>query len=47
MSIFCELGCGVGNAFFPIKEKYPNLYIYGFDFSKTAIDLIKKHEKYD
>jgi methyltransferase-like protein 6 len=41
------MGCGVGNALFPIKEKYPQLKLFGFDFAKTAIDLLKKSQKYD
>lgn len=41
------MGCGVGNALFPIKEKLPHLKLYGFDFAKTAIDLIRKSDKYD
>jgi len=33
-----EAGCGVGNAAFPIaKLELPNLKIYGFDLSETAI----------
>lgn len=35
-----EAGCGVGNAIFPIaKLNLPNLYTFGFDLSKTAIEL--------
>jgi len=43
---FCELGCGVGNAFFPLIERFPNLICYGFDFSPRAIQMIKESEIY-
>ena len=42
----CEMGCGVGNAFFPLVEKYPNLICYGFDFSPRAIQMIEESESY-
>ena len=43
---FCELGCGVGNALFPILDKNPHLTLYGFDFAKTAIALIQNSPLY-
>lgn len=43
---FCELGCGVGNTFFPLLERFPNLKCYGFDFSPRAIQMIKESEAY-
>lgn len=43
---FCEMGCGVGNAFFPLVERFPNLVCYGFDFSPRAIQMIKESELY-
>ncbi|KAK8813080.1 hypothetical protein WA158_002672 [Blastocystis sp. Blastoise] len=42
-----EVGCGVGNAFFPLSETFPNLYIYAVDFSQNAINLIQNNPKYD
>jgi methyltransferase-like protein 6 len=42
-----EIGCGVGNAFFPLVEKYQNIKVFGVDISPKAIELIQKHEKYD
>ena len=37
-----EIGCAVGNTIFPLSEKYSeDLFIYGFDFSKNAIDLVR------
>ena len=44
-----EVGCGVGNTVFPIvrSNKNPNLYVYGCDFSSTAIDVLKQDPNYD
>lgn len=37
-----EIGCAVGNTIFPLSNKYrEDLFIYGFDFSKKAIELVK------
>ena len=43
---FCELGCGVGNTFLPLMERFPNLICYGFDFSPRAIQMIRESEMY-
>jgi methyltransferase-like protein 6 len=41
------MGCGVGNTLFPLKKNYPFFKkVYGFDFSKKAIDVIKTSEFY-
>lgn len=41
-----ELGCGVGNALFPLIDAVPKLTVYACDFSSTAIDLLKSNPKY-
>uniref|UniRef100_A0A2P2HXP2 Methyltransferase-like protein 2-A n=2 Tax=Hirondellea gigas TaxID=1518452 RepID=A0A2P2HXP2_9CRUS len=44
-----EIGCGVGNTIFPILKTNndPGLFVYGGDFSCTAIDIIKQHQDYN
>uniref|UniRef100_A0A0K0EDI8 tRNA N(3)-methylcytidine methyltransferase n=1 Tax=Strongyloides stercoralis TaxID=6248 RepID=A0A0K0EDI8_STRER len=42
---YLEVGCGVGNMLFPIKEFFPNWDVYGFDFSDNAINIIKEKGK--
>lgn len=42
-----EIGCAVGNTIFPLSVKYKeDLFIYGFDFSKKAIDLVSTLKPY-
>lgn len=38
-----ELGCGPGNTLFPLlaANENPELNLFGFDYSKVAIDLVK------
>lgn len=44
-----EIGCGVGNTVFPILEvnRDPGLFVYGCDFSPTAVSVLKDHKDYD
>ncbi|CAI5758941.1 unnamed protein product [Candida verbasci] len=43
-----EIGCGAGNTFFPILQQNENseLKIYGCDYSKVAVDLVKSNETF-
>ena len=44
-----EIGCGVGNTIFPLLETNDDagLFVYGADFSATAIDIVQQHKDYD
>ena len=42
-----DMGCGVGNSFYPLIVRVPNLYINAFDFSKRAINMSKTHPMYE
>lgn len=43
-----EVGCGAGNTFFPIlkQNQNKNLKIFGCDYSKVAVDLVKSDEAF-
>lgn len=43
-----EIGCGAGNTFFPIlqQNKNQNLKIFGCDYLKVAVDLVKENETF-
>lgn len=43
-----EIGCGAGNTFFPIlnQNSNPNLRIFGCDYLKVAVDLVKSNENF-
>lgn len=45
------MGCGTGNTLFPIlegtKKSRPNLFLWGCDFSKKAIEIVKQDSRYD
>lgn len=37
----------MGNAIFPLLELHPRLYVYAFDFAKSAIELLKTNPLYE
>ena len=41
-----EVGCGCGNAVWPLLELNPRLHVTAIDFAKSAIEIVKKHPKY-
>lgn len=41
-----EVGCGVGNAFFPLLDLIPSLFVYALDCSKNAIQVVQNHRSY-
>ncbi|XP_077977996.1 tRNA N(3)-cytidine methyltransferase METTL6-like [Glandiceps talaboti] len=45
--ILLEVGCGVGNALFPLLEESPSLFIYACDFSPRAVQFVKDNAYYD
>ena len=44
-----EVGCGAGNTFFPLKRQLKSLnsYIYAFDYSEKAIQVVQQNPEYD
>ncbi|KAI5479333.1 hypothetical protein MNV49_003852 [Pseudohyphozyma bogoriensis] len=44
-----EIGCGPGNTLFPLfsHNENPELKLHGFDFSKEAVDMVKKNPAFD
>ncbi|PQK11717.1 hypothetical protein BB8028_0003g03410 [Beauveria bassiana] len=46
--VILEIGAGAGNTAFPIlaNNKNPQLKIHACDFSKTAVEVMRKHEEY-
>ena len=41
-----QVGCGVGNALFPLLELSPHLRAWACDFAPSAIELVKAHPAY-
>ena len=41
--VLLEAGCGVGNTIFPLLRTHPALFAYAFDFSETAVSIVKAH----
>ncbi|BES93923.1 Methyltransferase domain [Nesidiocoris tenuis] len=42
-----EVGCGVGNLFYPLLEEGLHISVHACDFSPRAVDLVKQHPLYD
>ncbi|KAJ1922133.1 hypothetical protein IWQ60_006587 [Tieghemiomyces parasiticus] len=45
-----EIGCGAGNAFFPLlaeNQADPDYYAYACDFSETAVRVVRENALYD
>ncbi|XP_034948752.1 tRNA N(3)-methylcytidine methyltransferase METTL2 [Chelonus insularis] len=47
--VILEIGCGVGNTIFPILlyNPSPKLFVYGCDFSSTAVEILQQHKDYN
>ncbi|XP_043195061.1 tRNA N(3)-methylcytidine methyltransferase METTL6-like [Amphibalanus amphitrite] len=45
--VLFEIGCGVGNFFYPLIEDGLDWYVHACDFSQRAIDFVKSHQLYD
>eukprot|EP01065_Artemidia_motanka_P025974 TRINITY_DN30911_c0_g1_i1.p1 TRINITY_DN30911_c0_g1~~TRINITY_DN30911_c0_g1_i1.p1 ORF type:complete len:288 (+),score=89.74 TRINITY_DN30911_c0_g1_i1:73-864(+) len=45
-SSLAELGCGVGNTVFPLREEVPGLRVVCCDLSPVAIRLLREHPAY-
>jgi methyltransferase-like protein 6 len=45
--VVLEAGCGVGNTIFPLIKLNPDKYCYVFDFSPSAIDILKRNPEYN
>ncbi|XP_062517455.1 tRNA N(3)-methylcytidine methyltransferase METTL6-like [Corticium candelabrum] len=42
-----EVGCGVGNLFYPLLEEGVDLFVHACDFSQRAVQFVKDHPLYD
>ena len=45
--VFLDIGCGVGNSFYPLLQKKPTMVVKGFDISSKAIEMAKTHQLYN
>lgn len=45
--VVVEIGCGVGNTFFPLLKEHPESFFYALDFSSTAISLLKSNPLFE
>ncbi|MBA0810533.1 hypothetical protein Gohar_002519, partial [Gossypium harknessii] len=41
------VGCGAGNAVFPLIATYPDVFVYACDFSQRAVNLVKAHKEFN
>ncbi|CAM8970520.1 unnamed protein product [Rhodiola kirilowii] len=44
--VVLEVGCGAGNTIFPLVATYPEIFVYGCDFSSRAVELVKTHKEF-
>ncbi len=44
--IFFEIGCGVGNALFPLVDSFPEFDFLGCDCSHNAIQVLRSNSNY-
>lgn len=44
--VVLEVGCGAGNTIFPLLASYPEIFVYGCDFSARAVNLVKTHHDF-
>eukprot|EP00041_Stephanoeca_diplocostata_P009016 m.136583 g.136583 ORF g.136583 m.136583 type:complete len:230 (+) comp17574_c0_seq3:246-935(+) len=42
-----EVGCGVGNAVFPMLEDFPNTFVHCCDLSPRAVEFVRNSDDYD
>ncbi|MFQ6661742.1 hypothetical protein Gotur_029788 [Gossypium turneri] len=44
---YFSVGCGAGNAVFPLIATYPDVFVYACDFSQRAVNLVKAHKEFN
>jgi methyltransferase-like protein 6 len=44
--VLLEVGCGVGNFFYPLIQEDSNLFVFACDFSPRAVSLVKENKLY-
>ncbi|XWS26435.1 hypothetical protein CRYUN_Cryun26dG0032200 [Craigia yunnanensis] len=44
--VILEVGCGAGNAVFPLIATYPDVFVHACDFSQRAVNLVKAHKDF-
>ncbi|XP_071803016.1 tRNA N(3)-cytidine methyltransferase METTL6-like [Asterias amurensis] len=45
--VLLEVGCGVGNAVFPLLDENKQLFVHACDFSPRAVQFVKENAAYD